>query len=149
MGRKYFMKYSLELVKEDECCYNGKVISSVDAYKKVLEVFKLNKKAEEHLVMFCLDIKCNIIGAFLISKGGINYLYTNMADIIKRALLCNSKRILIAHNHPSGSIEPSKEDIKITKRIEDVCKLIDIELVDHLIIGYNNYKSLKSYSNIE
>lgn len=142
MSKKYFMRYAVELVKEDDCKYTGKVSSSTDAYKKILEVFKLDKKAEEHFVMLCLNTKNEIIGAFLISKGGLNYAYLNKADVIKRALLCNSSKIIIAHNHPSGNIEPSSNDINATKQIKEACEIMDIQLLDHLIIGDNNYKSL-------
>lgn len=142
MSRKYFMKYAVELVKEDDCKYEGKVSSSTDAYNKILEVFKLDKKAEEHFVMFCLNMRNEIIGAFLISKGGINYTHITKSDIIKRALLCNSNKIIIAHNHPSGNVEPSNHDINATKQIKEACEIMDIKLLDHLIIGENNYVSL-------
>ena len=101
MSRKYFTKYAVELVKDDDCKYEAKIDTAYDAYRKILEVFRLDKKAEEYCVMFCLDTKNNAIGAFLISKGTVNLTNINVADIIKRAILCNSKRIIIAHNHPS------------------------------------------------
>ena len=63
-------------------------------------------------------------------------------DIIKRAILCNSKRIIIAHNHPSGSTEPSKHDIAATKKITEACNLMGINLLDHLIIGDKQFKSI-------
>ena len=92
--------------------------------------------------MFCLDSKNNAIGAFLISKGSVNLTSINVTDIIKRAILCNSKRIIIAHNHPSGSTEPSKHDIVATKKINDACNLMGIDFLDHLIIGDKQFKSI-------
>ena len=142
MSRKYFTKYAVELVKEDDCQYEAKIDTAYDAYRKILEVFRLDKKAEEYCVMFCLDSKNNAIGAFLISKGSINLTSINVTDIIKRAILCNSKRIIIAHNHPSGSTEPSKHDIAATKKITEACNLMGINLLDHLIIGDKQFKSI-------
>lgn len=92
--------------------------------------------------MFCLDTKNNAIGAFLLSKGTVNLTNISVADIVKRAILCNSKRIIIAHNHPSGSTEPSKHDIATTKKITEACNLMGINLLDHLIIGDKQFKSI-------
>ena len=142
MSRKYFTKYAVELVKDDEFKYEAKIDTAYDAYRKILEVFRLDKKAEEYCVMFCLDTKNNAIGAFLISKGSVNLTSINVTDIIKRAILCNSKRIIIAHNHPSGSTEPSKHDIVATKKINDACNLMGIDFLDHLIIGDKQFKSI-------
>lgn len=140
--RKYFSKYSLEIVKEDNIEYEGKISTRECAYNKFLEVFKLNKKAEEHLVMFGLNNRNEIIAAFLIAKGNSNSVYTNMCDIIKRIVLCNSRKIIIAHNHPSGYTTPSKEDINITNRLKKVCNLINVEFLDHLIIGDDGYQAV-------
>ncbi len=143
MIRKYFRKYSLELVKEDECIYEGRIISSTDAYKKFIEIFKINKKAEEHIVMFCLNSKNEIIAAFLITKGGIDYSNINLTDIIKRTLLCNCKKIIIAHNHPSGDVTPSKEDLMFTEKMINACKFMGIDFLDHLVIGDKSFQSIK------
>lgn len=142
MTRKYFRKYTIELVKEDEGKYEGVINSSEDAYNKILEVFRLNRKAEEHFVMFCLDTKNQIIGAFLIAKGGVDLVNINVVDIIKRVLLCNSKKIIIAHNHPSGNYEISECDYKFTDKLNNVCRIMNIILLDHLIIGDNGFKSI-------
>lgn len=143
MSRKYFCRYTVELVKEDECKYKGKIATQKDAYDKFVEVFKLDKKAEEHFVLFCLDCKNQIIGAFLISKGGINFSNVNICDIIKRALLCNSTKIILAHNHPSGKLDESSADIITTKKIIEACNTMNIELLDHLIITDESFKSLR------
>lgn len=142
MTRKYFRKYTIELVKEDETEYDGRVTCSTDVYKKLLEVFRLDKKAEEYFVMFCLDTKNNITGAFMIFKGNLNSIQMSPVEVIKRALLCNSQKIIVAHNHPSGDAMPSDEDVKCTQRLKEVCEIMDITLLDHLIIGNNDFKSI-------
>lgn len=142
MIRKKFCKYSLELVKEDEIEYQSKVATREEAYNKILEVFKLDKKAEEHFVMFALNSKNNIIAAFTISKGSIDFANVNTVDIVKRIILCNCRKIIVAHNHPSGNTTPSKCDIDFTMRLKEICNIIGIDLLDHLIIGDKCYQSI-------
>lgn len=62
---------------------------------------------------------------------------------MKVAILSNAASILVAHNHPSGSVTPSLEDIQVTERLKQAGELMGIELLDHLIIGDNTYLSLK------
>ena len=62
--------------------------------------------------------------------------------IISGALMSGSPAFIVAHNHPSGNIKPSEEDIKITKRIKDAAKLMDMQLLDHLIVTTDGYTSL-------
>lgn len=142
MIRKYFCKYSLELVKEDEIEYQSQVLNREDAYNKILEVFKLDKKAEEYFVMFGLNSKNNIIAAFTTSKGSIDFANVNAVDIVKRIILCNCRKIIVAHNHPSGDTTPSKCDIDFTIRLNEICKVIGVDFLDHLIIGDNCYQSI-------
>ena len=63
--------------------------------------------------------------------------------IVRNALLCNATGVIIAHNHPSGSLEPSAEDVQSTKRIKDALKLFDITLSDHLVITLDGYRSMR------
>ena len=66
-----------------------------------------------------------------------------VANILKRALLTNSNKIIICHNHPSGNLTPSKSDYQLTDRLHAAASLIGIQLLDHIIIGNNNdYKSI-------
>lgn len=142
MSRKYFTKYNLELVKDETVQYNGKITNRAEAYNKFLEVFKLDRKPEEYMVMFSLNNKNDINGAFMIAKGGINEISFSIQNIIKRALLCNGTKILIAHNHPSGDPTPSLTDIHTTKRIKEACELIGIEFLDHFVIGENCFQAI-------
>lgn len=142
MDRKYFTKYNLELVKDESVQYEAKITSRDEAYKKFLEVFKLDKKPEEYMVMFSLNNKNDINGAFLIAKGGINNTNFSIQNIIKRAMLCNCQKILLAHNHPTGDPTPSLTDIHTTKRIKEACELMSIEFLDHFVIGENCFQTI-------
>ena len=120
MSRKYFTKYNLELVKDESVQYDAKITDKNDAYKRFLEVFKLDRKPEEHMVMFSLNSK----------------------NIVKRAMLCNCQKILLAHNHPTGDPTPSLTDIHTTKRIKEACELMSIEFLDHFVIGENCFQTI-------
>ncbi|MBO7540126.1 MAG: DNA repair protein RadC [Bacteroidales bacterium] len=82
-----------------------------------------------------------------ISSGGLTQTSVDVRMIMKNAVECNATVIAVAHNHPSGSVKPSKEDINLTKRIKEACEIMDIKLLDHIIVGEhfssggNNYFS--------
>lgn len=96
---------------------------------------------ETSIVLF-LDTKCNYIGDYILSKGSVNMSVMNAREIFINALRHNAVNIVLIHNHPSGDPTPSKEDISTTKRIFECGKLIGIQLLDHIIIGDNTYRSL-------
>ena len=144
MIKKYFTKYNLELVKDNTVQYDGgKITSSDEAYKKFLEVFKLDRKPEEHLVMFALSNTNKINGAFWVAKGSTNDATFSISGIMKRVLLCNGVKILLAHNHPSGDPTPSLTDIHSTKRIKEACELMNLDFLDHLVIGDGCFSTVK------
>ena len=120
-----------------------KIQSPNDIFNIAQNVIRGNEYAEENLWLITLDTKNNITGIFTVSTGSLNASIVHPREIFKRAVLQNAASIIICHNHPSGDPAPSKEDINITKRLKEAGDLIGIKLLDHLIIGDNNYISLK------
>lgn len=106
--------------------------------------FKMNKLAEEYMYMIALDTKNHPIGVFEISHGSVDTSIASPREIYIRALLCGATSIIIAHNHPSGEILPSFEDIDITKKLFLAGNLLNVELLDSIIVGNKKYKSLKT-----
>ena len=98
---------------------------------------------QEVLKLIMLDTKNNIIGTKDVFKGSLNTSIVHPREIFKEALKKSSSSIIICHNHPSGDPTPSKEDINITIRLKECGKIMGIDLLDHLIIGENEYVSLK------
>lgn len=144
-------KYSVQLVKEENKTYqvpkdiSKLMVSSRNIVADVVnKVFKLDRQTDEHFVMLALDTKNKIVGGFVITIGTINSSLVNTRGIFQRALLCNASKIILAHNHPSGNVEPSREDISVTKNISKCGELLGIELLDHIIIGDNDYTSLRA-----
>lgn len=99
-----------------------------------------DKKQEEFYVIF-LDNKKKYISRKLLFIGSINYSIVHPREIFKEAYLCSASFIICLHNHPSGDSYPSKEDDNITKKIKEIGLIHGIPLIDHIIIGKNNYYS--------
>lgn len=76
-------------------------------------------------------------------KGTVNGAMLSPREVLIEALRSNAVYMVLLHNHPSGDPEPSREDIGITKRIKEAGKIVGIQLIDHIIIGDNQYISLK------
>jgi len=104
---------------------------------------KMDTLAQEHLYCFCLNSKNKVITVELISKGSLTGSICHPREIFKAAIISNSASIVLAHNHPSGNIDPSVDDIGVTKRIHEVSKLIGINFLDHIIIGKGEWFSFK------
>ena len=144
-------KWNVELVKEESKMYSVPkdisklMISSCNVVADVVnKVFKLDRQTDEHFVMLALDNKNKIVGAFTITVGTIDSSLVNTRGIFQKALLCNASKIILAHNHPSGISDPSKDDVKVTRNIAECGDLLGIKLLDHIIIGDEEYTSLKS-----
>lgn len=144
MGKRV-VKYRLELVKESSKIYEvDKISSPSDVRDYIEQVFKLSIQAEEVIVMLVLDTKNNVIGAFEVSRGSLNASILHPREVFKRALLLNGASIILAHNHPSGDVTPSREDVDTTKRLVECGDVLGINVLDHLIIGDNGrYRSFK------
>lgn len=99
------------------------------------------KREELHLAL--LDTRQRLLDDILISRGTVNSSIISSRDILIEALRQNAVNIVLVHNHPSGSPNPSKEDIMVTQNVNKACILIGIHLNDHLIIGDNKYYSFK------
>ena len=90
-----------------------------------------------------LNTKNSIVGIQEITRGSLSASIVHPREVYKAAILHNAASIILAHNHPSGSPSPSREDIAVTERILKAGKILDIPLLDHVIIGDPRFVSLK------
>lgn len=101
----------------------------------------------ENFVVVYLDMKMRPIYTEITSKGTLSQAAIHPRYIFERSLALKSKRFLVAHNHPSGDVKPSPEDVSSTEALMKEAKILDIELIDHIIVspktGRENYCSLK------
>ncbi len=98
--------------------------------------YLFNAKKEHFSVIF-LDIKNKVIDTLELSKGSNNASIVDVKEIILEATKRSANGVILVHNHPSGETEPSKEDISLTKKIIQTCKLCGIKVLDHIIVGRN------------
>lgn len=98
-------------------------------------VFSLEDQAEEYVYMICLDSACNVNAIMNVSHGTFNCALISPREILIRALLSGAASMVLVHNHPSGSLDPSDADIKATDKIKRAGELVGIGLVDHVIVG--------------
>ena len=141
MLRLNVSKYSLEL-KEDESFKDVGVASDTYEMAKLCQRIGLATKPEEHVYVIMVDNQLNVIGVSEVSHGGVSESFVDVSNIFKRALLCNAKNIILAHNHPSGGLQPSNQDIGLTERVREAGKAIGVGLLDHLIVSGNRYRSM-------
>ena len=98
---------------------------------------------EEFRAIF-LNVKWQVVGEEIMQRGTINQVAIHPREVVKMAMEKKASAVILVHNHPSGDVKPSRADIDMTKQIKIALESIGITLVDHIIIGKNNYNSLKS-----
>lgn len=104
---------------------------------------QLRHAKEELLICAFFDSKCNFLGDVTISKGSVNYAYVSPRDIFRHAFDYEAVLFIMLHNHPSGDPFPSEDDFQITYRVGKGAQILELQLVDHIIIGDNKYYSFK------
>lgn len=107
-----------------------------------------NQFEKEHFVVAYLDEANKVLGVETISIGTLNASIVHPRDVFKQAIHYNSKRMVLSHNHPSSDPTPSVEDFNITKRLEEAGKLLNIKVLDHIVIGGNQYYSFKEKGDL-
>jgi DNA repair protein RadC len=98
---------------------------------------------QEHLRVVMLDTKNRVLGMPTIYIGSLNTSVLRVGEIFREAIKANSAALIVVHNHPSGDPTPSPEDVRITQQIVEAGTLLDVEVLDHLVVGQQRYVSLK------
>ena len=98
---------------------------------------------QEHLRAVLLDTKNFVLRIVLIYAGSLNTAVVRVGEVFREAIRANSAALILAHNHPSGDPTPSPEDVRVTEMIVEAGALLDVNVLDHLVIGRNRYVSLK------
>lgn len=98
---------------------------------------------KEHFVAIYLDTQNHVIEKEIISIGTLNASLVHPREVFEPALKLSAASIIVAHNHPSGSLEPSPEDREVTKRLYESASLLGIEFLDHVILGKKGFFSFK------
>jgi DNA repair protein RadC len=116
--------------------------SSVKAVECLREIYNSDTISwTEEAILICLNNDNKVLGHFKLSSGGMTGVIMDQRIIMQVALLSHASGIILSHNHPSGVLKPSDEDIKVTKNLQKCCDLFRVTLMDHIIITDESYYS--------
>jgi len=100
-------------------------------------------KEQEHFVVLYLDTRNRVTDQEILYKGSLNTSLVRIAEVFRGAIRRNCAAVIVSHNHPSGDPNPSAEDVALTRRLAEAGKLLEVDVLDHLVIGHNRYVSLR------
>ncbi|CAM4209262.1 JAB domain-containing protein [Lederbergia lenta] len=142
------MEIILEVVRIEQIIREAEpgvyyIIRSPEDGAKIASRF-ISRDDREVFFVMCLNTKNNVIAVHRCHVGSLNASLVHPREVFKSAILNNAASVIVAHQHPSGDITSSMEDINVTKRLVDAGKLLGIELLDHLVVNSDNsFTSLK------
>ncbi len=108
-----------------------------------LVIYEMGALEQEELRVILLDIRNRVQSIATIYRGSVNSSQVRVAEIFKLAIRANLPALIVVHNHPSGDPTPSPDDVSVTRAIVQAGKLLDIDVLDHLVIGHARWVSLK------
>ncbi len=141
----YRHRYSGSKIREERSRYhrireNPVITTASRAYEHLYEYHHLDK---EHFIAITLDGTSRVISTHTISIGTLNQSLVHPREVFYPAIQDRAAAIIIAHNHPSGQLFPSRADKQVTTRLQDAGKLIGIDIVDHIILAPDGYYSFQ------
>jgi DNA repair protein RadC len=143
----------LQAVKEmarrafEEELQAGKTLSSPESVKHYLRMMFGGQRHESFVVLF-LDVKNRLIQAREMFRGTLSHTSVYPREVVKEALTYNAANVMLAHNHPSGTPEPSEADLLLTRALKQALALIDIRVLDHFIVAGNQVHSFAEHGQI-
>lgn len=105
--------------------------------------YEMSALEQEHLRVMLLDRRNRVLEVVEVYKGSVNSSQVRVGELFKDAIRTNASAVIVAHNHPSGDPTPSPDDVAVTRAIVQAGKLLDIDVLDHLVIGQGKWVSLK------
>ncbi|MCD7079112.1 DNA repair protein RadC [Pseudomonas sp. MAFF 311095] len=121
--------------------------SVLESPKAVRDYLKAMLRHEPHEIFGCLflDSRHRVLGFEALSQGTIDAAMVYPRQVVKRALAYNAAALILCHNHPSGSLEPSAADRKLTKLLQKALEVVDVRVLDHIIVGDGDPLSMAEY----
>lgn len=129
----------ISLLRERETRYGDSGRSPLDIYNAVKDYAT---KETEHFLVVTLDGSNTIINTHLVTMGLVNRTLVHPREVFRPSISDNATAIVLVHNHPSGNMEPSGDDLECTQRLRKAGLLLGIQVLDHVIISKNGYRSL-------
>lgn len=108
----------------------------------IKETVNIQARAEEYVYLVLLSSRNEVVGLCELSHGTVSCAPVSNREIMLKALLCGAVKVALVHNHPSGVVEESKDDVDVFESVQNAGRLVNIEVVDSIIVAKNEYKSL-------
>ena len=105
--------------------------------------YEMSALEQEHLRVFLMDTKNHVLDIVEVYRGSVNMSQVRVGEVFKTAIRRNATAVIVVHNHPSGDPTPSPDDVAVTRALVQAGKLLDVDVLDHLIIGQGRFVSLK------
>lgn len=105
--------------------------------------YEMSALEQEHLRVILLDRRNRVLETVEVYKGSVNSSQVRVGEVFKEAIRKNASALIVTHNHPSGDPTPSPDDVAVTRALVQAGKLLDVEVLDHLVIGQGRWVSLK------
>lgn len=105
--------------------------------------YEMSALEQEHLRVFLMDTKNHVLDIVEVYRGSVNMSQVRIGEVFKAAIRRNATAVIVVHNHPSGDPTPSPDDVAVTRALVQAGKLLDVDVLDHLIIGQGRFVSLK------
>lgn len=118
-----------------------KIESSIDIFHYFQPL--MQDLTVEECRLLLMNHSMHVQGSVLLGRGGLTGTYVDVRELLRHTLLSQSTIIALCHNHPSGTLRPSREDDKLTESVMSACKIMNISFVDHVILGNGNYYSYR------
>ena len=141
-------KHSRLELKESFRYGRDKFADSESICELMKEKYGLHKKADEYVYILAFNTKMRLLGIFELAHGTGDKCLVDVRGIFMRAVYAGAQSIIMVHNHPSGEVEPSRDDKLINRRVKDAGELMGIPLIDNIIIGSNSFYSFRSSDEI-
>jgi len=137
-----------KLTKQVSNFQQSKITSSIDAANYARQFYYDDLEIFESFFVIYLNHANKTIGFVKIGQGGINSATADPRLILKYAIESLASAIVLVHNHPSGNTQPSPQDLKLTRQIIDIAKLLEVKVLDHVILTSDTYYSFADHGNI-
>jgi DNA repair protein RadC len=108
----------------------------------------IKENGKEHLIMFCLDGNHSVVAYNVVAVGTATSAPVHPREVFQPAIMTGAVSIVLCHNHPSGNVEPSREDLSVTKTLLEASKYLGIKFLDHVIVGQDAYHSMHEHGQL-
>ncbi|HFH9921908.1 RadC family protein [Streptococcus suis] len=133
-------------INQSELLLNDRILGSEKLGRKMIQ--EIGQQKQEHLVALYLNTQNQVIHQKTVFIGSVNRSIAEPREILHYAVKCMATSIIIVHNHPSGSVQPSKNDLLFTENLKNSCETLGLVLLDHLIVGQKDYYSFREESEL-